>query len=53
MINHSKSRANVSPKIIEIDGYPSIYFVSKTNIDVGEELQYDYKDNRKHVIILD
>ena len=44
MINHSKKSANLVPRLIDIKGTPHICFFSKTVINRGKELLYDYGD---------
>lgn len=50
LINHSKKKANVLPKPVEIDGMPAVIFVAKVDLEVGVELRYDYGERRKSVI---
>lgn len=47
LINHSKSKANCHPKIIEIDSKPYLALFAIDNIKSDEELSYDYGDRNK------
>ncbi len=49
LINHSRS-GNSSPKTIELDGRPRLYFVASRTISRGEEILYDYGDRRAAII---
>ena len=51
LINHGKGRhANVVPKIVEFNAKPEIVFFAKKNINLGDELLYDYGERRPEVI---
>lgn len=50
LINHSKIRANIKPKVIEVDSKPYIWFVAARKIEIGEELLYDYGERDKDVL---
>ena len=51
LINHGKGRhANVVPKIVEFNAKPQIVFFAKKNINLGDELLYDYGERRPEVI---
>ena len=52
LINHSKTKANVVTKVVEVDGSPRLCLIAKRDIEIGEELQYDYGDRRKEAIEL-
>ena len=47
LINHSKSKANIRPKVIVYQDFPRIVFISTRIIEEGEELLYNYADQRK------
>ncbi len=53
-INHSKKRANVAPKLLRATGegqpQPRIVFKATRNIAAGEEILFDYNENRPHVL---
>ena len=44
LLNHSKKKANIVPRVILIDELPVVIMVAKRDICVGEELVYDYGD---------
>ncbi len=49
-INHSRKKANVKPKVVEVDGEPQIHFFSARDLKAGEELLFDYGDRRTHIV---
>ncbi|KHN79023.1 putative histone-lysine N-methyltransferase set-1 [Toxocara canis] len=44
LINHSILRPNLKTKVVELKGTHHLVLVAKRDIDVGEELLYDYGD---------
>lgn len=50
LINHSKKRPNLTPNRIAFGGEPKIVFHASRDIQAGEELLFDYGDDRKDVI---
>lgn len=50
LINHSRSKANLAPKIIELNGKPRLLLFAKSNIPTGTEVLYDYGDRCKETI---
>jgi len=46
-LNHSSSDANVNPKSLHcgMDGKPRVWFVSMRDIEIGEEICFDYGDD--------
>lgn len=44
LINHSRLRPNIKPKIVAVDGIPHVCFFALRNIPRGKELLYDYGD---------
>ncbi|KAF7456206.1 histone lysine methyltransferase SET8 [Cryptosporidium felis] len=46
LINHSRKNPNISTKVLMVGSTPRLFFVSKQNITHGEELLFDYGDNR-------
>ncbi|KRX39029.1 Phosphatidylinositol 4-kinase alpha [Trichinella murrelli] len=50
LLNHSAKDPNVKSKIVNIDDNPRIIFVAKRDVEIGEELLYDYGDRRKDAI---
>ncbi|CAG0897954.1 unnamed protein product [Cyprideis torosa] len=47
LINHSRTRPNIVTKTITLDGLPRLVFFATQDIQVGEELLYDYGDRSK------
>jgi histone-lysine N-methyltransferase SETD8 len=47
LFNHSKLGGNCHTKIFEINSRPHLIIVASRNIEVGEELMYDYGDRNK------
>lgn len=47
LINHSDRNMNIAPRLM--DEKKKIYFVALRNIDPGEELLYEYGENRNSV----
>lgn len=48
LINHSKSKSNVKPKLVVDDvknPWPRLIFYAKADIQPGKQLFYDYGDN--------
>ena len=46
LINHSRKRPNILPKVEVINGLPHIYFKAIDDISPGTELRYDYGDRK-------
>ncbi|XP_051758928.1 uncharacterized protein LOC127517408 isoform X4 [Ctenopharyngodon idella] len=46
-IKHSAKRANLSPRLYSVEDEPVILFMSTRNIQRGEEIRYDYGDNKR------
>ncbi|CAG9538053.1 unnamed protein product [Cercopithifilaria johnstoni] len=44
LINHSVVRPNLKTKVIELNGSKHLILIAKRDIDIGEELLYDYGD---------
>ncbi|CAD6190289.1 unnamed protein product [Caenorhabditis auriculariae] len=44
LINHSMLRPNLRTKVVEFDGKHHLILVAKRNIEIDEELLYDYGD---------
>lgn len=49
MINHSRKNFNVKTKVVSIKENPHLAFVAARDIEVGEELLYDYGERSKEV----
>lgn len=45
MINHSRRVNNISPRLIDMNGTPRLFFIAKRDVAEGEELLYDYGDS--------
>lgn len=50
LLNHSKTSANVTTKLIPVDDHPYLCLMAARNIIPGEELQYDYGERSKEII---
>lgn len=50
LVNHSKSNPNVSTKVVEVDEHPYLCLMAARDIEIGEELQYDYGERRCEII---
>ena len=46
LINHSRAHPNLCPKKFIIDGIPVIVFLAKKDIDINEELFWDYAEKQ-------
>uniref|UniRef100_A0A8C1D4R9 SET domain-containing protein n=1 Tax=Cyprinus carpio carpio TaxID=630221 RepID=A0A8C1D4R9_CYPCA len=46
-MKHSVTRANLSPRLHFVEDEPLILFMATRDIQTGEELRYDYGDNRR------
>ena len=49
-INHSKTRSNLQTKVVQVEGEPHLCFFTRKEVNIGDELLYDYGDRRKEVI---
>lgn len=49
MFNHSRKKFNVKTKVIVIEGKAHLGLVASRDIEVGEELVYDYGVRNKEV----
>ncbi|XP_033748180.1 N-lysine methyltransferase KMT5A-A-like isoform X2 [Pecten maximus] len=47
LINHSKTSANCRTKLVEVNNKPYLTLVAARDIQLGEELLYDYGDRSK------
>ena len=50
LINHSKTERNVKMRVVIEDNNPKVVFFAERDIEEGEELSYDYGENRKDVV---
>ncbi|KAL0185432.1 hypothetical protein M9458_021129, partial [Cirrhinus mrigala] len=46
-IKHSAKRANLSPRLHFVEDEPLILFMATRDIQTGEEIRYDYGDNKR------
>ncbi|XP_050973473.1 N-lysine methyltransferase KMT5A [Labeo rohita] len=46
-IKHSAKRTNLSPRLHFVEDEPVILFMATRDIQTGEEIRYDYGDNRR------
>ena len=49
-MNHSKTQANVTPILYQLNKKPRLVFLAKRDISVGEELVYDYGERKRIVV---
>lgn len=49
LINHSV-KGNLTPRILGVGGTPRLYFYAARDINVGEQLSYNYGENRQRVL---
>jgi len=50
LINHSRKNSNCQPKVFVIRDQPRLILVAVRDIDIGEELFYDYGERRKDIV---
>lgn len=50
LINHSRKNSNCQPKVFVIRDQPRLVLVALRDIEIGEELFYDYGERRKDII---
>lgn len=50
LLNHSKTKPNCVTKTVDIESYPFLILVAARDIDVGEELVYDYGERSKEAV---
>ncbi|CAF1579406.1 unnamed protein product [Rotaria sp. Silwood1] len=50
LINHSRKNSNCQPKVFVIRDQPRLVLVALRDIEIGEELFYDYGERRKEII---
>jgi histone-lysine N-methyltransferase SETD8 len=52
LLNHSKKCPNVMTRVMELGGatLPSLCLIARRDIEVGEELVYDYGERRGEVV---
>ena len=50
LVNHSKKSPNVVTKVLEVDGHPYLCLMAARDVEVGEELQYDYGERRNDIV---
>ena len=51
LINHSKRKANALAKVLEVKpGEPRLILEASRKIKAGEEIRYDYGENRRQVL---
>lgn len=50
LVNHHRRMANLRPNLFTFNGDPHIIFSAKREINVGEQLLYDYGDRSKSSI---
>ena len=46
LINHSRKNANLKPISVKLNGRPRLAFIASKEIKVGDEILFDYNDNR-------
>lgn len=44
LVNHSRYRQNLVPKVVSVNGHPRLVLIANKTIAIGDELLYDYGD---------
>ena len=50
LINHSRKNSNCQPKVFVVHDQPRLILVALRDIEIGEELFYDYGERRKDIV---
>ena len=50
LINHSRKNSNCQPKVFVVRDQPRLILVALRDIEIGEELYYDYGERRKDIV---
>ncbi|CAF2311009.1 unnamed protein product [Rotaria sp. Silwood2] len=50
LINHSRKNSNCQPKVFVVRDQPRLILVALRDIEIGEELFYDYGERRKDIV---
>lgn len=50
LVNHSKKKSNLIPKVLKVENNPRLFFVASRDIKEGEELLIDYGERDKDII---
>ncbi|KYO02021.1 SET domain protein, putative [Plasmodium reichenowi] len=50
LVNHSKKKSNLIPKVLKVENNPRLFFVASRDIKEGEELLIDYGERDKEII---
>ncbi|UJR25962.1 hypothetical protein I4U23_007310 [Adineta vaga] len=50
LINHSRKNSNCQPKVFTVRDQPRLILVALRDIEIGEELFYDYGERRKDIV---
>ena len=50
LINHSRRKPNCHTEVVEINDCPCLIIKALRDLDIGEELLYDYGDNSKEAL---
>lgn len=51
LVNHSRRRPNCVVKVVEVKGKPHLVLLALRDIDIGEEILYDYGDRSKESLM--
>ena len=49
-VHHSKHNHNAATKVVTVNSEPHLCLIAAQNIEIGEEVLYDYADNRQEVV---
>lgn len=49
-VNHSKHSYNALSKVVTVNSEPHLCLIAARSIAIGEEILYDYADNRQEVV---
>ena len=50
LINHSRKNSNCQPKVFVVRDQPRLILVALRDIEIDEELFYDYGERRKDIV---
>ena len=51
LMNHEKKKPNVVMKVVNVNNVPQVVFFAIKDIEVGQELCYDYGEKGRHILL--